>query len=144
MGDRGDFGMTGIGQRSDLVIGKMFMEDQKIVVGVRCTIDPDGISINYGDEGRDVPAVTDDARYILSILPEIIALFLEKNMKYASVEDGYDLGEAGIIPDVNRKLGILVDRIWHERPTVGEDTDEVIGDVIGHLLLMLAKRRGNG
>lgn len=105
----------------------------------------DGVEIHYDNGDSDnIAAVTDDARYILGLLPEIIATFLEKNKKYASVEDGYDLGEAGIIPDVNRKLGILVDRIWHGRPTVGEDTDEVIGDVIGHLLLMLAKRRDHG
>jgi hypothetical protein len=85
---------------------------------------------------------TDDARYIMTILPGIIEKFLEKNKKYAEVEQGYDLGDAGIIPDLNRKLGILYARIWKGAEEVGEPTDEVIGDMIGHLLLMLAKRNG--
>lgn len=87
--------------------------------------------------------VTDDAKYIMSILPGIIDTFLEKNRKYAEVERGYDLGAGGIIPDLNRKLGILVARMWYGAEEVGEPTDEVIGDMIGHLLLMLAKRNND-
>ena len=96
------------------------------------------ITLNYA-----VPQpASEDARYILDkVLPEMLESFLTKNRKYVSVEEGYDLGEAGIIPDLNRKLGILVDRLWYKNPSVGEDTDEVITDLIGHLLLMQAKRR---
>lgn len=108
----------------------------------RLVINEDGITVDYGEQGYTVPAVTEDARYILKIMPDILTQFLEKNAKYRSVEDGYDLGDQGIIPDLNRKLGILVDRIWHgNREHIGESTDEVIGDLIGHLFLMLAKRR---
>jgi hypothetical protein len=137
---RGDFGMPGLGSA---------MVDWAPTPAIAWTFDDghrvathsDGITIEYGDKGRFVPAVTDDARYILSILPDIIATFLEKNQKYAAVEEGYDLGDKGIIPDLNRKLGILVDRVWNEHREVGESTDEVVGDMIGHLLLFLAKRR---
>jgi hypothetical protein len=104
-------------------------------------INSDGITVDYGEQGYTVPAVTEDARYTLTILPDILTQFLEKNAKYRSVQEGYDLGDQGIIPDLNRKLGILVDRIWHGNQSLGESTDEVIGDLIGHLLLMLAKRR---
>lgn len=90
---------------------------------------------------RVVEAASEDAKFVLAILPDIIEQFLDKNRKYAAVQDGYALGSAGIIPDLNRKLGILVDRLWSGNPTVGEDTDEVIGDLIGHLLLMLAKMK---
>lgn len=104
-------------------------------------ISEDWLDVNYGENGHRVPAVTEDARYILRyVLPKLMTQFLEKNKKYAEVENGYNLGSAGIIPDLNRKLGILVARIWNEAPTVGEDTDEVIDDLIGHLLLMRAKR----
>lgn len=101
------------------------------------------VSWTDGYEGWDIDAETDDARYITEQLPWILKLFLEKNIKYAKVEQGYDLGAAGIIPDLNRKLGILVARIWDGAPEVGEPTDEVIMDMIGHLLLMLAKRNNN-
>lgn len=84
---------------------------------------------------------TDDASWIICELPKIIRIFLEKNRKYAEVERGYNLGDKGIIPDINRKVGILVARLWHGADEVGESTDEVIDDLIGHLLLMKAKRR---
>lgn len=100
-------------------------------------IDADGV--HFAEHG--VGPVTEDAQYVLNVLPDIIAQFLVKNVKYAEVEKGYDLGAAGVIPDLNRKLGILVARLWKEAPTSGEETDEVIGDMIGHLLLMLAKMR---
>lgn len=85
---------------------------------------------------------TRDAWWIVTeAMPALLSKFLEKNRKYAEVEEGYALGDKGIIPDLNRKLGILVDRIWLNNPSVGEDTDEVIDDMIGHLLLLKAKRR---
>lgn len=106
----------------------------------KCTITERGIDFDFGEQGYEVEAATDDARFVLSVLPSIIEQFLEKNRKYASVQDGYDLGAQGVIPDINRKVGILIDRIWREREEVGEGTDEVISDAIGHLLLLLAKR----
>lgn len=100
----------------------------------------DSIRVDYGDQGYEMPACTEDAREVLGALPDLMRLFLEKNRKYAEVERGYDLGDKGIIPDLNRKLGILVARIWHGAAEVGEPTDEVIDDMIGHLMLMKAKR----
>ena len=104
------------------------------------TVTPSGISVDYGEHGYEQDAVTDDARVVLDSLPDLLTLFLRKNEKYAEVEKGYDLGEKGIIPDLNRKLGILKARIWDGAAEVGEDTDEVIDDMIGHLLLLKAKR----
>lgn len=107
---------------------------------MKMTVTEDGISVDLGEQGYDQDAMTEDARRVLRSLPDLLTLFLQKNEKYAEVERGYDLGDKGIIPDVNRKLGILVARIWHGAPEVGESTDEVIDDMIGHLLLMKAKR----
>lgn len=101
-------------------------------------IDADGVHLS---DGKGIGPATEDAQYVLKVLPDIMAQFLTKNVKYAEVEKGYELGAAGVIPDLNRKLGILVARLWKEAPTSGEETDEVIGDMIGHLLLMLAKMR---
>lgn len=106
----------------------------------KMTVTPEGISIDYGEQGVDHDAMTDDARRVLIMLPDLLLLFLQKNEKYAEVERGYDLGDKGIIPDINRKLGILKARLWDGAEEVGEDTDEVIDDMIGHLLLMKAKR----
>lgn len=73
-------------------------------------------------------------RIIEQHLPKWKHLFLEKNQKYRRVRS---LGARGVFPDVNRKVGILEDRIWNDNMTTGESTEEVIFDLIGHLFLML-------
>lgn len=79
---------------------------------------------------------TDQAQDIKSrILPEFVLMFLEKNRKYARV--GNELGSKGIIPDLNRKMGIIIDRVWDGHDSPGEPTREVAMDLIGHLLLMI-------
>lgn len=107
---------------------------------MRMTVTRDSISVDYGEQGYDEDAMTEDARVVLEYLPDLLTLFLQKNRKYAEVERGYDLGDKGIIPDLNRKLGIIKARLWDGAEEVGESTDEVIDDMIGHLLLMRAKR----
>lgn len=67
-------------------------------------------------------------------IPAWRTLFLEKNAKYRAVSD--DLGARGVFPDVNRKVGILRDRVWDGNTTIGEGTIEVINDLIGHLFIM--------
>ena len=107
---------------------------------LQITVRDGEVSIDYGDKGITCPMTTDEAHVIAGkLMPVFLELFLEKNRKYASVQDGHDLGAEGIIPDVNRKMGILIDRLWHGNPTVGEDSKEVILDMIGHLFLMLYK-----
>lgn len=154
--DRGDFGMPMIGNTmkdapfvgDDEVIG----DDGEIkrTDEVSRTIDmpnyslrvtQDGIDLNYGENGLRVPAVTPEARYILAKdLPRLLEEFLENNAKYARAQSGHDLGLKGVIPDINRKTSVLIDRLWFDRPDVGRDSNrEIIGDLIGHLLLMLGK-----
>lgn len=69
------------------------------------------------------------------LVPEWMALFLQKNLKYRKVSN--DLGPRGVFPDINRKHGIIRDRVWDGSEPVGEPTREVILDQIGHLFLML-------
>lgn len=69
------------------------------------------------------------------IAPHFFELFLEKNAKYAKV--GNSLGSKGVFPDVNRKVGILKDRLWDGNESPGEPTREVMLDLIGHLFLMI-------
>lgn len=134
-------GVPTIGKAGRDFIPATVHDGRRVDADFRMVVTDHDITVEYGQTGEVVPAVTEDARYILRrVLPKLMAQFLEKNRKYAEVENGYDLGSAGIIPDLNRKLGILVARIWNDAPTVGEDTDEVIDDLIGHLLLMRAKR----
>jgi hypothetical protein len=100
-----------------------------------------GIAVDYGESGYDTDAVTEDAAYILcKVMPGLLSRFLTKNAKYALAQD-IDLGVKGIVPDVNRKASVIINRLWHGNGMVDEDTEEVIDDLIGHLLLMRAKMR---
>ncbi len=146
--DRGEFGMPTIGGElriGPVIIGpgKMmwWMEEGKSMTQFKMTVTENGILIDYGENGENVDAATDDARYILAnVLPRLLSEFLKNNAKYARAQDR-DLGLKGIVPDVNRKASVIIDRLWYESPTVGEGTDKVIDDLIGHLLLMRAKMR---
>jgi len=148
--DRGNFGMPTVGSvmkealvEEDIMRGGDFPPRGDVMRGhYRVVITDLTVKVEYGDKAQVVEAASEDARYILSnVLPMVLTEFLEKNAKYAAVEDGYDLGAKGIIPDLNRKLGILKARLWDDAEEVGESTDEVARDMIGHLLLFLAKRR---
>jgi hypothetical protein len=114
-------------------------------VDMRVTLTADGMEVAFDDgKGYAVPAVTDDARYIMSILPDLLKTFLIKNAQYRDAQQ-HDLGIKGIIPDINRKSSAIITRVWHannERDgEIQDSTQELAGDLIGHLLLMLAKMR---
>jgi len=69
-------------------------------------------------------------------LAEWARLFLTKNLNYRAVRH---LGSRGVFPDINRKIGVLEDRVWNGNPELfGESTMEVIYDAIGHLFMMAA------
>ena len=94
-------------------------------------------------DGFGFPSVEAE-EIIVKLIPEFIELFLSKNEKYAKVQEGFDLGVQGEVPDINRKWGVLVDRIWCRNDSPGEKSDEVMLDMIGHLFLMLLKFRHEG
>lgn len=112
---------------------------------VTTTITSEGISVQMGDKGYDVPAVTEDAVYVMNILPDLLKNFLLKNAQYARAQTGHDLGIKGVIPDINRKSAAIITRVWDaDNAWDGQATDstqELAGDLIGHLLLLLAKMR---
>jgi len=69
-------------------------------------------------------------------LAEWARLFLMKNINYRAVRH---LGSRGVFPEINRKVGVLEDRVWNGNQTLfGEPTTEVIYDAIGHLFMMAA------
>lgn len=105
----------------------------------------DGIDIYYGEVGLSVPAVTPEACYILAkVLPTLLKDFLESNAKYARAQAGHDLGLKGIIPDINRKTSALITRIWDGQEAGRDSTEEIVRDLVGHLLLMLGKMGVDG
>jgi hypothetical protein len=77
---------------------------------------------------------------VLRHLPNWLKLFEQKNSKYAGLE-GNELGAKGKFVDVFRKVRLLKSRLWDGHPVSGEDNEEVISDLIGHLFLMLHDMR---
>lgn len=140
--DRGDFGMPGIG------IGRVFMivpDHQPRRPGLpdyTMTVQPQSVEFDFNQQGFNVDLETPEARMAMELLPTVLEHFLNSNIKYSRAQTGHDLGLKGIVPDINRKTSVLISRLWYDEPEAGrEPTDEIIGDLIGHLLLMLAKMR---
>lgn len=106
---------------------------------MKCTITRDRVDVDYGENGHGAEAVTNEARYILGQLPEIIIKFLESNAKYARAQTGHDLGAEGVIPDINRKTAALISRVWDGEDAGRDSDEELVDDLIGHLLLIRAK-----
>ncbi len=91
--------------------------------------------------GLTVPQVptTPEGKRIANMVPQVMGRFFKNNTKYARAQSGHDLGAKGVIPDINRKTSVMIDRIWYESEVVGEPTIEVIDDLIGHLYLIRDK-----
>lgn len=80
----------------------------------------------------------------LTVLPKILTRFSAKNKQYG--ENRFDLGMRGQFPEVWRKCSRLRSIIWDGRTDAEEfeDADQVIDDLIGHLLMMKDLLHRNG
>lgn len=67
-------------------------------------------------------------------LPRAVDRFLRKNEDYGSGSD--EFGAKAQIIDIARKYKKLKAHIWDGEPLTGEPLEEVIDDMIGHLLLL--------
>jgi hypothetical protein len=164
--DREEFGMPTLGDQMGALIGELRAapnpwsdehdepdSEPLITGGVAWDVEQDesrfwvmlnhaGMTVRYpSGKGNHTPAETPEAHAILeAVLPALLERFLMKNSKYALAQSGHDLGLKGIVPDINRKTSILIDRLWHgNHQHVDEGTVEVIHDLVGHCLLMLGK-----
>lgn len=99
-----------------------------------------GVSFNFGEQGVNEDFMTDEAPVIFDLLPQLLLDFLKSNAKYALAQK-HDLGVKGIVPDVNRKTSALIQRLWFDVEAGRDSTEEIIADLIGHLLLMLGKMK---
>jgi hypothetical protein len=68
------------------------------------------------------------------MLPQAVVRFLEKNEDYGSGSD--EFGPKAQIMDISRKYKKLKAAIWDGEVMIGEPIEEVIDDMIGHLLLL--------
>ena len=91
-------------------------------------------------EFQNVP--NDQAMRILEdILPKALELYLRKSKDYGgNVMDRFGLGQKAAIPDMARKFGKLIDAIWLDKPLNFEQPDEILMDLLGHILIILDQR----
>lgn len=81
-------------------------------------------------------------RVVAKTLPDALELYLQKSRDYGgNVMDRFGLGQKAAIPDIARKFGKLIDAIWNEKPLQFEQVDEVLMDLLGHILIILDQRR---
>jgi hypothetical protein len=84
-------------------------------------------------EGSDTNQLN---RIIKNHLPAVMSKFARKNRHYG--ENEFPLGAAGQFPEIDRKVRLLKAQIWDHRAESCEveTVGEVIGDLIGHLLML--------
>jgi hypothetical protein len=81
-------------------------------------------------------------RIVTSTLPKALELYLQKSKDYGgNVMDRFELGEKAAIPDMARKFGKLIDAVWRDKPLQFEQVDEILMDLLGHILIILDQRR---
>ena len=100
-------------------------------------VKPDAVTY----EVRNIP--NDQALRVISVvLPKAIELYLKKSKDYGgNVMDRFELGEKAAIPDMARKFGKLIDAIWRDQPLQFEQPDEILMDLLGHIVIILDQRR---
>lgn len=134
-GDRGGFGMPTLGVNTTYITDAALSS----ISTIKGSPYPDHLRADITEVRLTEKPTTHEAiRIIGQWLPECMERFLRNNTKYARAQVT-DLGDKGIMPDINRKTSVLMDRIWFGAEEVGEPTVEVIDDLIGHLFLLRDK-----
>lgn len=95
-----------------------------------------GTHLHVGwEEGKDTKQF---ARILVGIVPEVLQRFAEKNAEYGN-NANRDLGIKAQFVDIHRKMIKLRRALWDDEPQAlkSEPVEEVIGDLVAHLLLTL-------
>lgn len=74
-------------------------------------------------------------RVALSHLPGAMAKFAAKNQDYG--DTAYNLGAKGQFADINRKFYKLKRSLWEDETLEFESVEEILEDMLGHILLTL-------
>ena len=75
---------------------------------------------------------------LMEVLPRVLELFLVKNQDYGDDMGAMRLGPKGQFVDIWRKVGKLKRALWDGEKMAGEQTDEMLMDLVGHVLLSLS------
>lgn len=109
-----------------------------IVVSRKADIDNTGNMSLYTLEATNIK--TNSAQHVLlEVLPQVLELFLVKNQDYGDEMNAMKLGAKGQFVDIWRKVGKLKGALWDGKSMVGEQADEILMDLVGHILLALSE-----
>lgn len=75
---------------------------------------------------------------LMEVLPRVLELFLVKNQDYGDDMGAMRLGPKGQFVDIWRKVGKLKRSLWDGEKMNGEQSDEMLMDLVGHVLLSLS------
>lgn len=80
-------------------------------------------------------------RVVHDILPKVLELYLKKSKDYGGNVShdapGGNLGPRALFPDMWRKMGKLRRSLWEGKELQGEQTEEILMDLVGHVLIVL-------
>lgn len=77
-------------------------------------------------------------RIVEDILPQVMTLYLRKSKDYdGNVMAMLKLGPKASFVDLWRKVGKLKGALWDGKQMVGEQADEILADLVGHVLIIL-------
>jgi hypothetical protein len=81
-------------------------------------------------------------KIIVLALPKVLNLWLEKTADYGD-DHALDLGPKGEFVRIWNKVHKLKRALWDGRHMAGEQTDEILSDLIGHSLRILGRIWGS-
>jgi len=88
------------------------------------------------------PPTNEAERILMDTLPAVLAKFLEKNKDYGDGDEMRCLGAKAEFVRLWNKAAKLKRALWDGEPLAGEQSDEIMSDMIGHLLLALNRAEG--
>ena len=104
---------------------------------IRVTCTDDRVNSMLRIEVENVPN-EQAKRIVLHVLPKVLSLYLNKSKDYdGNVMALLKLGPKAGFVDLWRKAGKLKGALWDGKPMVGEQTDEILMDLVGHVLIIL-------
>ncbi len=116
-------------------------------------MDPIGVDINYDTQGSPWSLCIPDFgnspadEIIARHLPGMVEMFRQKSRDYQTDSFGTHevLGAKGQFAELWRKMGKLKRSMWDDQPMQFENTEEILFDLFGHIMLAvdLVKRNGS-
>lgn len=124
--------------QADKLMAEFRGEPKTLKIGeIRVTAIDDRVAGVLRIEVENVPN-PQAKRIVISVLPKVLSLYLNKSKDYdGNVMSLLRLGPKAGFVDMWRKMGKLKSALWDGKAMVGEQVDEILMDLVGHVLIIL-------